>query len=596
VEGNAGIIVDEINIVIEICGSAGEGTISAGEIFSKHMSRLGFEILSFDSYPSEIRGFGKCVAHSRISNKAIMSPGKYTNILVALNDIHSISQLAFMHENGIVIYDSKPPSFHEEDKSIAGWIEPGIIAYGIPLYELAQKAAGNSRGRNMVALGAIAALFGIDDKGFKSSIEKRYAAKKRIVIDNNVNSFDQGFSWTKNNITKTDNLIFEKPKINKEDTDRLIISGNQAIAMGAIDSDLYLYAGYPITPATKIMEILGKELPKKGGIMLQTEDEISAIGNVIGAGFAGKRAMTATSGPGFCLMTELSGLAVMAEVPAVIVNSQRGGPSTGLPTKTEQSDLSLAIAGGSGDSQRIVLAPANIEECYKCTCLAFYLAEKFQTLVVILMDFYLSNSIKNIKQPEKPDKKMVYANIAPLPKELKDYKRFKVTSNGISPRSIPGMADGMFVATGLEHNEKGKPSYDGETHKIMLDKRSRKLSGVLKEVPQPKWIGSKKNIEIGILTWGSTSGAAYEAVQKAVKKGIRASFMGNMLISPFPVEHVKKFSDQCEILMVPELNYDGQFAGYISRYLERPVKRFNMVSGLPMLSEDIFDEICRIVG
>ena len=165
------------DIVIEICGSAGEGTISAGEILSRHMSSLGLEIMSFDSYPSEIRGFGKCVAHCRIGNKTILSPGKYADILVVLNDAHAISQLHSLRDDGVVIYDSKPPRFHEEDKSIAGWIEPGMTTYGIPLHELAQKAAGNSRGRNMAALGALAALLGIDAKGFMDSIKKRYAAK-----------------------------------------------------------------------------------------------------------------------------------------------------------------------------------------------------------------------------------------------------------------------------------------------------------------------------------------------------------------------------------------------------------------------------------
>jgi 2-oxoglutarate ferredoxin oxidoreductase subunit alpha len=586
----------DIDIIIEICGSAGEGTISAGEILTRHMSGLGFEIMSFDTYPSEIRGFGKCVAHARIGGMKILSPGKYTDILVALNDAHSISQLSKLQETGVVIYDSKPPSYHEEDQSIAGWIEPGMTSYGIPLHELAHKAAGSSRGRNMVAIGGIAALLDIDPKGFRDSIRNRYASKKQIVIDSNINSFDQGYDWTKQNITKNDPYSFSSWKPGKKKKDRLIINGNQALAMAALDSNIELYAGYPITPATKIMEILGKELPKRGGIMLQTEDELSAIGNVIGAGFAGKRAMTATSGPGFCLMTEMTGLAVMAEVPAVIVNSQRGGPSTGLPTKTEQSDLGLALAGGSGDSPRIVLAPSSVDECYECTCLAFYLAEKYQTVVVILLDFFLSNSIRNIDKPKPPNAKMLKANVAPSKKDLKDYKRFTVTESGISPRAVPGTPGGMFTATGLEHNEWGKPVYDSQTHKMMTEKRFRKLEGVLGEAPPPRWIGPKEDIQIGVLSWGSSSGAAHEAVLKAQEKGIRAAFMSSMLLAPFPSDHVKQFSKQCNRLLIPELNYSGQFAGYVSRYLDKEPDQLNMVTGLPMSAEDIFDKICEIAG
>ncbi len=585
-----------VDIVIEICGSAGEGTISAGEIFSRFMSSQGFEIMSFDSYPSEIRGFGKCVAHSRISNQELLSPGKYTDILVALNDAHAISQLPRLRETGIVIFDNKPSHYLEEDKSIAGWIEPGMIPYGIPLGELAQKAAGNSRGRNMVALGAMAALFHIDAETMEGAIQNRYARKKDIVIKSNVNSFREGYEWAKANVTKIDSYSFSGVSLKKSARQRTIISGNQATAQAALDSNVHLYAGYPITPATKIMEILSKELPPKGGIMIQTEDELSAVGNVIGAGFAGKRAMTATSGPGFCLMSELINLAVMSEVPAVVVNSQRGGPSTGLPTRTEQSDLNVAVCGGSGDSPRIVLAPTSVEECYQCTVLAFYLAEKYQTVAVLLLDFFLSNSIRNINTPKPPLKKFLNANIAPSKKALKDYKRYQVTANGISPRTIPGTPGGMFVATGLEHNENGKPVYDSVTHTTMTEKRYQKLANVIKEVPKAKWIGPKENIDIGVMAWGSAAGAAHEAVLQAQQLGINAAFFNSMLMSPIPADQVREFSSACKQILIPELNYSGQFANLTAHCLNRPVARLNLVTGWPMYSEDVLEKIRELTG
>ncbi len=580
-----------VDIVIEICGSAGEGTISAGEIFSRFMSSQGFEIMSFDSYPSEIRGFGKCVAHSRISNREILSPGKYTDILIALNDAHAISQLPRLKETGVVIFDNKPPHYLEEDKSIAGWIEPGMISYGIPLTELAQKAAGNSRGRNMVALGALAALFHIDEKAMEGSIRNRYAKKKESIIRNNVDSFTEGYTWAKNHITKIDTYSFAHVSLKKTRKKRTIISGNQAVAQAALDSNVQLYAGYPITPATKIMEIMSKELPQKGGIMIQTEDELSAIGHVIGAGFAGKRAMTATSGPGFCLMTELINLAVMAEVPAVVVDSQRGGPSTGLPTKTEQGDLNIAVLGGSGDSPRVVLAPSSVEECFQSTTLAFYLAEKFQTAVILLLDFFLSNSIRNIAVPKPPLKKYLNANVSPTQRDLKHYKRFKITPNGISPRAIPGTPHGMSVSTGLEHNEQGKPVYDSLTHTTMTQKRHRKIINVIKDVPVPKWIGPKENIDIGVLTWGSAAGAAHEAVIQAQKQGLKISFFSPLLISPIPKDQIQEFSNGCKKLLIPELNHSGQYANLVAHCLNRPVERLNMVTGWPMYSEDILDKI-----
>ncbi len=581
----------DVNIVVEICGTAGEGTISAGEILTRCMSDQGFEIMSFDSYPAEIRGFGKCFAHSRISNKKILSPGKYTDILVSLNDAHSISQLPSLRETGIVIFDNKPPHYLEEDKSIAGWIEPGMISYGVPLLELAQKAAGSSRGRNMVALGAISALFDIDPEAVKATIRQRYALKKKSIITANINSFVEGYRWTLSNVTKIDKYRFKKPKNKRSGNQKHILSGNQAVAMAAIDCDLKLYAGYPITPATKIMEILSKELPKRGGVMIQTEDEMSALGNVIGAGFAGKRAMTATSGPGFCLMTELISLSVMAEVPAVIINSQRGGPSTGLPTKTEQSDLEIAVYGGSGDSPRIVLAPTNVEECYQCASLAFYLAEKYQGPVIVLLDFFLSNSIKNIHMPKAVENRKQNANITPSASEMKDYKRYKITKSGISPRTIPGTPNGMFVSTGLEHDEWGRPAYESKNHMDMTEKRYRKLQRCLTDVPKPIWYGEKKDISVGILAWGSTAGPAREAVIRAQKTGIRVAMLKSVLMYPLFSDHLKRFGEACRHIIIPELNFSGQFANLVAPHLNCRVERFNRVTGLPFPAEDIFDRI-----
>ena len=581
----------DINIVIEICGSAGEGTISAGEILSRFMSSQGFEIMSFDSYPAEIRGFGKCVAHTRISSDLIYSPGKLADVLIALNDNHAISQLSSLKENGMLIYDSQPPKPHKEDKSVVGWAKPGMISYGIPLNMLAHKAAGSARGMNMVALGALAALFHVNKQGFTDSIKTRYSKKKQIVIDSNVNSFLEGYNWTKENIKKIDSYSFEGIKLSQK-KEKLIITGNQLVAQAALDANLTFYAGYPITPATKIMEILSRELPKHGGTLLQTEDEIAAIGAVIGAGYGGKRAMTATSGPGFALMTEFTGLSVMAEVPAVIINSQRAGPSTGMPTKTEQSDFNSAIFGGTGDCPRIVLAPSDTKSCYEATVLALYLAEKYQTLVVVLLDFFLSNSIKNIEIPQKPSPEYLKANIAPNIDDLKDYQRYKLTENGISPRAIPGTPGGIFFSTGLEHNEYGRPDYSQSCHLKMTQKRFKKFNSVLFEAPKPEISGTgKSEFDIGVISWGSSAGAAHEAVMSAQKQGINASSFSSMMVSPFPEKALIEFSNKCKKILIPELNFSGQFAKFATSILKRPVEKLNFITGRPMASEDILQKI-----
>ncbi len=592
----------DVNVVIEICGSAGEGTISAGEILSRFMSGQGFEIMSFDSYPAEIRGFGKCVAHTRISSSRIYSPGKFADVLISLNDKHSISQLSTLKENGVLIYDSQPAKPHPEDQSVVGRAAPGIISYGIPLTTLAHKAAGNARGMNMVALGALCALFSLGKDAFTDSIKARYAKKKQIVIDSNVNSFLEGYDWTKENIKKNDPYTFEGVRM-PDPTEKLIINGNQLVARAALDAGLKFYAGYPITPATKIMEILSKELPKHGGALLQTEDEISAIGAVVGAGYGGKRAMTATSGPGFALMTEFTGLSVMAEVPAVIIDSQRGGPSTGIPTKTEQSDYNSAVNGGTGDCPRIVLAPTDTASCYEATVLALYLAEKYQTLVVLLLDFFLSNSIRNIDISEKPGAQLLDANIAPTPEQLKDYQRYKITESGISPRAIPGTPGGVFFATGLEHDENGRPNYTDQGHLKMTEKRFRKFRSVLSEAPEIEIHQSqldserpsdKEEYDIGVISWGSSAGAAHEAVMSAGKEGISAASFSSVLLSPFPEKELKVFADKCKKILIPELNYSGQFAAFASSVLKRPVERLNFITGRPMAAEDIAQQIRKM--
>ncbi len=585
--------MSRLDLVVEICGSAGEGTISAGEILSRFMSEEGYDIMSFDSYPAEIRGFGKCVAHTRISRGGVLTPGKFADVLIALNDIHSIGQLSVLKEKGVLIYDNKPARYHLEDQSVVGWLEPGMTPYGIPLTELSIKASGNARARNMVALGAFSALFGIDRDAFTESIRRRYGKKQQAVIDSNVNSFLEGYAWTLENVRKMDSFRFDGMSAEVK-RDQLIINGNEATAMGALAAGLHLYAGYPITPATKIMEIMSKELPKRGGIFLQTEDEISSIAHVIGAGFAGERAMTGTSGPGFCLMSEFTGLAVMAEVPAVIVDSQRGGPSTGMPTKHEQSDLNIALYGGSGDSPRVVIAPTCVEECYQAAVLALYIAEKYQTLVILLLDFFLSNSIKNMDPPTAPETKYLNAHIVPDAEALSDYKRFRITENGISPRTIPGTEGGMFFATGLEHDERGKPVYDTVSHTRMTEKRFRKHKGIATEIPAPEVSGYEGDADIGVVAWGSSAGAAREAVEYANEKGIKAACFSSLFISPFPESELKLFSKRCRKILVPEMNYSGQFANMIARYLERPMERLNLVTGLPMASEDILKKIEEI--
>ena len=345
-----------VDVTVEICGMSGDGTIAAGGLLNAAISAAGFSVLGFDSYPAEIRGFGRCVTRSRIGDDEIVALEDGVDALISLDDIQSQSRIGFLAENAAVFFENNPSAYVKEENSLAARLEPGVHLYGMPLADLASGAAGSSRGRNLTALGGFAAVFGVSPESFRSVIRKKFESKGERVVDANVKSFDAGYDYARRTFADRMRKALSETA-SAEGSEKVMLSGNDAMGKAAVDAGLKLYFGYPITPATPVMEYLAKELPPAGGSVVQMEDEIASIAAVLGGFFSGARSMTATSGPGFALMTELITHGVMTETPAVIVNVQRGGPSTGLPTKTEQSDLHASVFGGPGDSFRIVVAP-----------------------------------------------------------------------------------------------------------------------------------------------------------------------------------------------------------------------------------------------
>ncbi|HKI80820.1 MAG TPA: 2-oxoacid:acceptor oxidoreductase family protein, partial [Pseudodesulfovibrio sp.] len=325
-----------VDLTIEICGMSGDGTIAAGALLNAAMARQGFSVLAFDSYPAEIRGFGRCVTRSRIGDKERPALSAKTHVLISLDDEQSQSRLPWLAEGATVFFDNRPPVLLPEGMSLAAHVTPDTELIGVPITALASQAAGSARGKNIAALGGLAGFFGMDPEAFRKVIEGKFKAKGEAVLAGNLKSFDLAYEYVLENYRERRRADLTAPAAASKD--RQLLSGNQAIVQAALDAGLQLYFGYPITPATPVMELLAKVLPEKGGRVVQMEDEISSIGAVLGSFYAGTRAMTATSGPGFALMTELITHGVMAEIPAVIVDAQRGGPATGLPTKTEQSD------------------------------------------------------------------------------------------------------------------------------------------------------------------------------------------------------------------------------------------------------------------
>jgi 2-oxoglutarate ferredoxin oxidoreductase subunit alpha len=339
-------------------------------------------------------------------------------------------------------------------------------------------------------------------------------------------------------------------------------------------------------------------MPRRGKRLLQTEDEIAAIATTIGAGYAGARAATATSGPGLALMSEMLGLGVMAEVPCVVFVSQRGGPSTGIPTKTEQSDLNMAVYGSPGDAPRIVIAPTNVEGCYRCAGKAFEMAERYQVPVIVLLDLYLSNRYETVVMPARPP----FEPDCDRPVSKKDlgpgYQRFALTADGVSPRTVPGVAGGMHVVTGLEHNEMGRVNEQPDNHETMSRKRHEKLLAALAhpDFTHTKRFGDEGPVDIGLLAWGSTFGECLDAMFRVRSEGIRCAAMKVVMLSPFPVQQVSDFVDGCGLVLVPELNFQGQFARLVQAETGRTVKRYDRVPGAPMRVEDIVAQIRRLVA
>ncbi len=579
-----------VDVTVEVCGMAGDGTIAAGGLMNEAMSEGGFFVLGFDSYPAEIRGFGRCVTRSRIGNEEILALDSETHVLISLNDEESRSRVPFLAPSAAVFFDSSPPVHVPEEKSLVAAVEPGTRLFGFPCTELAAEAAGTTRGRNLTALGAFCAVFGVPRELLRSVITRKFKTKGEKVLQANLKSFDAGYDYAADRFAERLDHLFAA-LVRPTGPEKTMLSGNEAIGKAALDADLKLYFGYPITPATPIMEYLAKRLPERGGRVVQMEDEISSIAAVLGSFHAGTRAMTATSGPGFALMTELIGHGVMAEIPAVILNAQRGGPSTGLPTKTEQSDLHAAVFGGPGDSPRIVIAPTNVEECYRFTVKSFQLAEKFQTPVIVLTDFYLNNRVENIAIPEATARERSSGNVLPEETSKGAYKRYAVTESGISPRAVPGMEGFQFSATGLEHTPSGTPDYSSENHTTMTAKRHGKVRGALVDLPPPEEFSAAGGLAVGVIGWGSTFGSVLEAVNVARSKGLKVGALKITSIFPFHTEQIREFMSRCSEVLIPELNYEGQLANLIGHLHRKDVMRLNRVTGTPFPPSVILSHI-----
>jgi 2-oxoglutarate ferredoxin oxidoreductase subunit alpha len=568
--------------VVRVGGDTLEGgIIRTGEFLAHALARCGLEVFTFRTYPAEIKG-GQAMIQVRTSERPIYSHGDEVDILICFDEEAWEIHRHEFNPYGVLIYDSK-----FEPKNVPGT----ATTYGLPFSEIAKVKLRNPLSKNMVILGAFSALFGLPKEVFEQLIRDYWGRRGEKVVSANITALNEGFEEARK-LEKRDPYRVEVRPMR----DRIILSGNEAICYGAIAAGCKVFAGYPITPASDILEWMMEHLPHFDGTPLQVEDEIAAIGAVLGASFAGAKAMTATSGPGFSLMTEFLGHAAMAEIPCVIADIQRAGPSTGMPTKSEQSDLYQAVFGGHGDVPRIVLAPSTVQGCFYVTVHAFNLAELCQLPVIILSDQSLAHRTETIEPIDLSKIIVIDREVyEPVVHGGDGYRRYLLTETGVSPMSVPGKS-GSYTAEGLEHDEFGHPNWDQENHMTMTEKRFRKLELALRyDEYYPgfqgyRWYGPRQ-ADVGVIVWGSTAGAVREAVELAEQEGISMAALHVSMLYPLQRDVIRRFITSMKQVLLPELNYTGQFAHLIRGETGLDVVSYTKVTGVPFKVREILEAI-----
>lgn len=531
----------------KIGGEAGYGILSVGLLFGKFCTRNGLHAFYSSEFPSLVRG-GHNTVQLIIKETPALSQHFEVNLLVALNEETVKLHLHELSSDAAIIFDSK-------DVKIKKFKTKSRVLIDIPLTEIAEKH-GKKIMRNTVALGASVSLLGLEFDHLKDLIKEAFAGKKDALIPINIAAAKEGFNFIKNR-----NIKFNYQLKKQKYKDHIFINGNDAFSLGAVKSGLKFVAEYPMTPSSSILSFMAAHELTFDIVVKQTEDEIAAVNMITGAGFSGVRALTATSGGGFSLMVEGLGLAGMSETPIVILESQRPGPSTGLPTMSEQGDLIFAVHASQGEFPRLVMAPGDATEAFEAGLESFNFAEKYQIPVIVLLDKYISEGNTTTKVFDYSKFKIQRGKI--LASAPKNYLRYKFTSDGISPRVLPGTHGTVFKANGDEHNEKGV-SFEEEENRIkMMDKRMKKLEVMKKELPEPKLYGDK-NAKITLISWGSTKGIILEALAELKKYKIKANLLHFSYVFPLKEKKLIQTLRKAKKVLLVENNATAQFGRIIA--------------------------------
>ncbi|MFD1705620.1 2-oxoacid:acceptor oxidoreductase subunit alpha [Siminovitchia sediminis] len=570
-------------IVWKVGGQQGEGIESTGEIFSVGLNRLGYFLYGYRHFSSRIKG-GHTNNKICVCTEEVNAVSSNVDILVAFDQETIDVNHYELTEEGLIIADAKFGP--EKPESLKATL------YSVPFTDIAS-AHGTSLMKNMVAIGATCAVMNLEVDVFTSVVREIFGRKGEEMVQKNMKVMQEGYTYMRESLgDENSSFILPKP----DGIRRMFMIGNDAIAIGALAAGVRLMPAYPITPASDIMEYLIKKLPKVGGTVIQTEDEIAAVTMAIGANYAGVRSMTASAGPGLSLMMEAIGLAGMTETPLVVVDTQRGGPSTGLPTKQEQSDLMQMVYGTHGDIPKVVLAPSTAEEAFYDTVEAFNIAEEYQCPVILLSDLQLSLS-KQTVAPFDPDRVQIRrGKLIDTVGEQEDkstyFKRFLLTEDGVSLRVLPGTKNGIHHVTGLEHDEEGRPNETAVNRKKQMEKRMRKLDRLADTFPNPIAVHAPhEEPDLLLMGFNSTRGAIEEAMEQLEQESVKVNHVHVRLIHPFPADQLRPYIESANKVLVVENNATGQLAHLIKMNVGQVDKIHSQLKfdGDPFYAEHIYE-------
>jgi 2-oxoglutarate ferredoxin oxidoreductase subunit alpha len=586
--------------IVEIVSDSGEGAQTCGQMFADLCARKGNGIWTVEIIPAEIEPPKRSRAGAsgnriRLGTKPVSNAGNEADVVIALNEqvLYSRIDDDALRPGTLVFVDNASATSDDDfirrpyHDALHDFASRGYAVREVPIEEQCRKYTDDPRkGKNMWALGLLCALYDIDDAPVKNSIAQRFARKGDAVVQKNLELLGDGYRWGLQNLEQR----FSVP-VEKSTQPMVVMNGNQAMALGVMAAGIEVCSMYPITPATSVSHFLASNFEQVGGFVHQAEDEIAAIGFAIGCSYAGKTAVTVTSGPGLALKTEFLGLAVMAEVPLVVIVVQRGGPSTGLPTKIEQGDLMAALHASPGDSPKVIMAPATIEECFHFSIMARKLAEDFRGPVIILSDANLATGQQPFPRP-RPTEACLAPPVDQSPWDPAVPPFDWDSETGLSPRPIPGQRGGEYVLTGLAHDEKSHVAYESAINQRAMQMRSRKLA-VLQAALQPPKVHGDPEGDLLVVGWGSTLGAIEEAVDLLRADGFRVSSLHLRFLSPLEPGLKDIFSRFRKVLTV-EVNYSDDVA---DPYINRDSRRYSQLA-MMLRSHTLVDVDCwsRVPG